>query len=80
MLLLIINYCYYCTEERFFFFREKWFGYIAVNGESPFFMEIAKRLFLFAKRDLNRYCFSSFKKNYTICVSKQDYVQKYDRD
>ena len=46
------------------FFGETWFGYIAVNGESPFYGNCETTgFFFFAKRDLNRYCFSSFKKN-----------------
>ena len=62
------------------FFVETWFGYIAVNGESPFYGNCETTGFFFAKRDLNRYCFSSFKKNYPVRVSKQDYVWKYDCD
>ena len=63
---------FFCWNVIWLHSRERWIAFLWKLRDDW--------VFFFAKRDLNRYCFSSFKKNYPVRVSKQDYVWKYDCD
>ena len=56
------------------FFGETWFGYIAVNGESPFYGNCETTGFFFSRNVTWTVIVSLPLKKYPVRVSKQDYV------